>query len=168
MMVLPYATHTHTQTTPSSSRVQIVTDLVSRLHLRLHTVRSYSEMKQVFAALTGDRQGSWRASERSPVKVCVLGGDTLISMVLRAYVDSSRPTDPHLPMGLFRFYVVPISKIASQQTSASSTRVSRPVTRPSPQAVSGQNVTGPQNTEFTVESNGSECVVLCAFSMFAL
>ncbi|THD24595.1 hypothetical protein D915_004467, partial [Fasciola hepatica] len=83
-------------------------DLFTERDLRLVPVSSYAEVKQTLARLASDAQNQkFRASDGDLIRVCLLGGDALVSLALRAYVDqlSSRSADL---AAAFRFYVVPL------------------------------------------------------------
>lgn len=87
---------------------QDTADVFTEQDLRLVSISSYGEVKQTLARLASEAQSQkWRVSEGDLIRVCLLGGDALVSLALRAYVDqlSSRSADL---ASAFRFYVVPL------------------------------------------------------------
>ncbi|TGZ68577.1 hypothetical protein CRM22_004187 [Opisthorchis felineus] len=112
---------------------KLASDLFSEHDLRLVPVTSYVETKQLFCRLVTEAQQHRRPPDGGDIiKVCILGGDALISFVLRAYVEqlSSRSTEL---ASLFRFYIVPVtglvrSKLDSSQCPSTDQRRSRATT----------------------------------------
>ncbi|CAH8574703.1 unnamed protein product [Dicrocoelium dendriticum] len=88
---------------------KLAAEAFSGRDLQLHLVTSYGEMKQLFARLvTKSQSQTRRASDCDVIKLCVLGGDMLVSFALRAYVDQLSSRSPELAAA-FRFYIVPIT-----------------------------------------------------------
>ncbi|VDL94457.1 unnamed protein product [Schistocephalus solidus] len=73
--------------------------------VKLTCVSSYAEVKQAMGQLASL---SHRHPDDRAVRVCVVGGDSLLNSVLRAYVEQVG-SKPETVAAAFRFYVVPVS-----------------------------------------------------------
>ncbi|CAL8071172.1 unnamed protein product [Calicophoron daubneyi] len=101
---------------------KVAADLFAGRDLRLTLINSYAEIKQAFARLVSEAQNlNWRASDGDLIKICLLGGDTLVSLALRAYVDQLSSRSSELSSA-FRFYVIPTTGLLLQRPLASPTQ----------------------------------------------
>ncbi|KAL7061367.1 hypothetical protein AAHC03_09165 [Spirometra sp. Aus1] len=73
--------------------------------VKLTCVSSYAEVKQAMGQLASL---SHRHLDERTVRVCVVGGDSLLNSVLRAYVEQVG-SKPETVAAAFRFYMVPVS-----------------------------------------------------------
>ncbi|KAF7255981.1 hypothetical protein EG68_07368 [Paragonimus skrjabini miyazakii] len=96
---------------------KVAVDSFGDRDLRIVTITSYAETKQLFARLVTDVQSqNRRASIDDVVKVCILGGNTLVSFVLRAYVDQLSSRSAELAAA-FRFFIIPVSGLTKSRQS---------------------------------------------------
>ncbi|CAH8453274.1 unnamed protein product [Schistosoma haematobium] len=87
---------------------KIVFSLLSELNLRLFNVNSLIEMRTIFTRLANEAQSyTRRISDGDYIKICILGGNLLINLVLRAYVDQLSCRSTEL-ITAFRFFIIPI------------------------------------------------------------
>ncbi|CAH8453411.1 unnamed protein product [Schistosoma margrebowiei] len=87
---------------------KIVSSLLSELNLRLFNVNSLIEMRTIFTRLANEAQSyTRRISDGDYIKICILGGNLLINLVLRAYVDQLSCRSTEL-ITAFRFFIIPI------------------------------------------------------------
>ncbi|CAI2723721.1 unnamed protein product [Schistosoma spindalis] len=87
---------------------KIVFNLLSELNLRLFNVNSLNEMRTIFTRLANEAQSyTRRVSDGDYIKICILGGNLLINLVLRAYVDQLSCRSTEL-ITAFRFFIIPI------------------------------------------------------------
>ncbi|CAH8448601.1 unnamed protein product [Schistosoma turkestanicum] len=87
---------------------KLVFSLLSELNLRLFNVNSLNEMRTIFTRLANEAQSyTRRISDGDYIKICILGGNLLINLVLRAYVDQLSCRSTEL-MTTFRFFIIPI------------------------------------------------------------
>ncbi|CAH8460354.1 unnamed protein product [Schistosoma rodhaini] len=87
---------------------KIVFSLLSELNLRLFNVNSLNEMRTIFTRLANEAQSyTRRISDGDYIKICILGGNLLINLVLRAYVDQLSCRSTEL-IAAFRFFIIPI------------------------------------------------------------
>ncbi|KAF5401122.1 hypothetical protein PHET_05660 [Paragonimus heterotremus] len=97
---------------------KVAVDLLRDRDLRIVTITSYAETKQLFTRLVTDVQSqNRRASIDDVVKVCILGGNALVNFVLRAYVDQLSSRSAELAAA-FRFFVVPVSGLTKPRQSS--------------------------------------------------
>ncbi|KAK4472631.1 hypothetical protein MN116_003866 [Schistosoma mekongi] len=83
-------------------------NLLSELNLRLFNVNSLNEMRTIFTRLANEAQSyTRRISDGDYIKICILGGNLLINLVLRAYVDQLSCRSTELTTA-FRFFIIPI------------------------------------------------------------
>ncbi|CAH8834004.1 unnamed protein product [Trichobilharzia szidati] len=92
---------------------KLIHDLLSELNLRLISVNSFSEMRTVFTRLANESSQSHTRrilEDGDCIKVCILGGNQLINLVLRAYVDQLSCRSTELATS-FRFFIIPIDGV---------------------------------------------------------
>ncbi|CAH8453111.1 unnamed protein product [Heterobilharzia americana] len=87
---------------------KFVFNLLSELNLRLISVNSFTELSTIFTRLANEAQShTRRIFDGDFIKVCILGGNQLINLVLRAYVNQLSCRSTELATA-FRFFIVPI------------------------------------------------------------
>ncbi|BHF71258.1 Phosphofurin acidic cluster sorting protein 1 [Sparganum proliferum] len=131
--------------------------------VKLACVSSYAEVKQAMGQLASL---SHRHLDERTVRVCVVGGDSLLNSVLRAYVEQVG-SKPETVAAAFRFYMVPVSGLYaafSVSTGGEVCRRSSSLTHQSRQTeakVSAYNTGSPQLTshhhEFEKLSGPAAC-----------
>nr|CAH8831807.1 unnamed protein product [Trichobilharzia regenti] len=92
---------------------KLIHDLLSEWNLRLISVNSFSEMRTVFTRLANESSQSHTRrilEDGDFIKVCILGGNQLINLVLRAYVDQLSCRSTELAAS-FRFFIIPIDGV---------------------------------------------------------
>ncbi|TNN13866.1 Phosphofurin acidic cluster sorting protein isoform 2 [Schistosoma japonicum] len=91
---------------------KLVFNLLSELNLRLFSVNSLNEMRTIFTRLANEAQSyTRRISDGDYIKICILGGNLLINLVLRAYVDQLSCRSTELTTA-FRFFIIPIDGLS--------------------------------------------------------
>lgn len=92
-------------------------------NLRVYTVTNYGETQLVFNRLISEAQAFYRrpiltadseiTHTNDHMKICLLGGDMLINLILRAYVDQLSARSSEL-VGVFRFFIIPVVGLCRQ------------------------------------------------------
>ncbi|VDN09685.1 unnamed protein product [Dibothriocephalus latus] len=90
--------------------------------VKLTCVSSYAEVKQAMGQLAS--LSHRHLEEERTVRVCVVGGDSLLNSVLRAYVEQVG-SKPETVAAAFRFYMVPVSGLYVAFSATVGTEVCR-------------------------------------------